>query len=61
MRSPQAFQMYEQARKDNNNPQELLNKLTNNYTPEQKKNFTNMLHNFGVTDDQINQLGINAK
>ena len=61
MRSPQAFQLYEQARKNNSNPQEILNQLTNKYTPEQKKSFTNMLHNLGISDEQINQLGIGAK
>lgn len=61
MRSPQAFQMFEQARKDNSNPKDMLNKLTSQYTPEQRKNFTNMLHNFGVTDEQISQLGISSK
>lgn len=61
MRSPQAFQIFEQARKNNSNPQEMLNELTKKYTPEQRKNFTNMLHNFGMSDEQINQLGIGAK
>ena len=48
--NPQAFQKYQEARK-NNNPEELLNETVNNFSPEQKQQWNNIM----------NQLGINSK
>ena len=48
--NPQAYQKYQQARK-NNNPQELLDETVNGFSPEQKQQWTNMM----------NQIGINSK
>ena len=60
MKNPQALQVYEQARKSNN-PQELLNELTGNYNQEQITGFKNFMRGFGVPDEYINKLGIDAK
>lgn len=49
MRNPQAFKEYQQARKDNRDPNEYLNEIINGYTPEQKKEWDEMMQ------------GINAK
>lgn len=38
-RNPQAFKNYQQARKDNVNPQEYLNKIVNGFSPEQKQSW----------------------
>ena len=45
MRNPQAFQKYQEARK-NNNPEELLNETVNNFTPQQKQQWDNMMSMF---------------
>ena len=55
------FQQFEQLRKNNNNPQELLNQMTNNYTAEQKQKFGQFAKGFGITDEQLTQFGINTK
>ena len=43
--NPQAFKKYQQARKDNN-PNDLLNETVNNFTPEQKQQWNNMMNMF---------------
>ena len=45
MRNPQAFQRYQQARKDNN-PQEVLNETVNNFTPQQRQQWNQMMGMF---------------
>ena len=59
MKNPQALQIYEQARKSNN-PQELLNNITNNYNAQQITSFKNFVRRFGVPDEYIDKLGINT-
>ena len=49
--NPQAYQEFQQARKDNN-PEEMLNKTINNFSPEQKKEWEQIMSQFG---------GINTK
>lgn len=60
-RNPQAFSQLEQLKKNNGNPQEFLNQLTSNYTPEQRQQFMKYANNFGFTNEQLNNFGINAK
>ena len=43
--NPQAFQKYQQARK-NNNPQDLLNETVNNFNPQQRQQWDNMMQMF---------------
>lgn len=50
------FQMLEEARKNNNNPMELLKQVTQNYTPEQMEQLFNKARQFGIGDDVINKL-----
>jgi hypothetical protein len=45
----------------NNNPQDMLNQLTSNYTPEQMNNFIKYANGFGITNEQLNKYGINSK
>ena len=54
-RNPQAFQMLEQARKNNNNPMELLKQVTQNYTPEQVNGLFERAKKFGIPDDVLEQ------
>jgi tRNA uridine 5-carbamoylmethylation protein Kti12 len=42
MLSPQAFQEYQQAKKDNN-PEELLNKVVGGFNPQQKQQWDSMM------------------
>lgn len=61
MRNPQAFQLLEQAKRNNNDPIEFFKQITNNYTPEQMQNFRKYANGFGFTDEQLNKFGINVK
>jgi len=41
--NPQAYKEFQQARKDNVNPQEYLNKITSNFNEQQQKQWQNMM------------------
>ena len=41
--NPQAYQEFQQAKKNNENPQEYLNKITNGFNPQQKQQWQNMM------------------
>ena len=43
--NPQAFKKYQEARK-NNNPNDLLNETINNFSPEQRQEWDNMMNMF---------------
>ena len=43
--NPQAFKKYQEARK-NNNPNDLLNETVNNFNPEQKQQWANIMSMF---------------
>lgn len=62
-RNPQAFRMLEQARKNNNNPMELLKQVTQNYNPQQINGLFERAKQFGIPEDVIKQAqeGIKAK
>ena len=60
MKNPQAFRQYEEIRKSNN-PQQFLSQITNNYTPDQLNKFRQFANNFGITNEQLQQFGINSK
>ena len=44
-RNPQAYQKYQEARK-NNNPQDLLSETVNNFTPQQRQHWDSMMSMF---------------
>ena len=50
--SPQAYQEYQQARKQNN-PEELLNKVVDGFNPQQKQQWQQMM---GVMQPQNNNI-----
>lgn len=60
-KNPQAFQRLQELIKSKNNPQEFLNELTSNYTPEQKQEFIKFANGYGVTNEQLSKYGINAE
>lgn len=45
--NPQAYKEFREARQNNVNPQEYLNKITNNFNPQQKQQWDNMMGQFG--------------
>ena len=55
--------MLEQARKNNNNPMELLKQVTQNYTPEQVNGLFERAKKFGIPDNILEQAqkGISQK
>lgn len=53
MRNPQAFQMISNAMQNKNNPEELINQIIKNYTPEQKDQFRQKAKQFGLNDEQL--------
>ena len=48
MRNPQAFKEYQQARKDNTNPNEYLNKITSGFNEEQKQQWQSMMQGINI-------------
>jgi len=61
-RNPQLFQMVNNIRQSNGNPQELFKQITSGYTPEQMKRFNQYAQQFGITQEQLNQInGINTE
>jgi hypothetical protein len=48
--------MIDQARKNNNNPEEIFKEVTKNYKPEQMEQIFNKAKQFGIGDDVINKL-----
>jgi hypothetical protein len=51
--SPQAYQEYQQARK-NNNPEELLNQTVNGFNPQQRQQWDSMMGGLQPQNKQQN-------
>ena len=60
-KNPQMFQQFQNLAKNQNNPQELLNKMMGKYTPEQMQGFIKFANGFGISNEQLNKYGINSK
>jgi hypothetical protein len=60
-KNPQAFQQFQNLIKSTNNPQEYLNQIIGNYSPEQKAAFIKFANGYGVTAEQLQKYGINSK
>ena len=61
MRNPQAIKQIEELKKNNGNPNELIQQITGKYTPEHMQKFRQFANGFGFTDEQLNQFGIKGK
>lgn len=61
MRNPQAIKQIEELKKNNGNPNELIQQITEKYTPEQMQKFRQFANGFGFTDEQLNNFGITSK
>ena len=44
--NPQAFQEYQKARQNNENPNDYLNKVVNGFNPQQKQQWNNIMGMF---------------
>ncbi len=44
--NPQVYQQFQQARKDNVNPQEYLDKVVGGFNPQQRQQWDNMMRQF---------------
>ena len=62
-KNPQAFQRFEMMKQNSNNPVEIFNQLTGNYSKEQMQSFMSFAKNFGIPDEVLNQVqnGINPR
>ena len=45
--NPQAYQEFQQARKNNDNPNEYLSKVVDNFSPQKKEQWDSMMNQFG--------------
>lgn len=61
IRNPQAFRKYETLKNNGGNPQEFLNQIMGNYTPEQITQFTQFAKQFGISTEQLSKYGIGNK
>ena len=43
--NPQAYQQFQQARKNNEDPNEFLNNIVNNFSPEQRQQWQQLMGN----------------
>ena len=50
--NPQAYQEFQQARKNNQDPQEYLNKIMNGFNPEQQQQWNNIMNAFNNQQKQ---------
>lgn len=48
MRNPQAFKEYQQARKENKDPNEYLNEIVGKFSPEQKQQWDAMMKGINI-------------
>jgi len=63
-RNPQGFQVVNQAMQGKNNPMDLLNQITNSYSPEQMSGLLGRAKQMGVPDsvlEQIQNNGVSTK
>ena len=49
--NPQAYKKYQEAKK-NNNPQDLLNETVNNFNPQQRQQWDNLMKMFNQQNTQ---------
>lgn len=52
MKNPRALKQYENLRKNSGDPKQMLQQMTSNYTPGQRKQFIEVANRFGFTNEQ---------
>ena len=55
------FQMFQSLQKNQSNPREMINNMIEKYTPEQMQQFKQFANGFGISDEKLNDFGINVK
>jgi hypothetical protein len=60
-RNPQMFQQFQNLQKSQNKPQDVLNNMMKNYSPEQMNKFRQFANGFGITNEQLDKYGVNTK
>ena len=60
-KNPQIFQQFQNLQKNQSNPQEFLNEITSKYTPEQLTQFRQYANSFGISNEQLDNVGIKTK
>ena len=53
---PQNFQIAQNLMQNKNNPQDLVNQIMGNISPEQKQNLLNQMKSYGCPDNILSQL-----
>ena len=54
--NPQMYQLYQTARQQNANPDDILKQITKNYDTNTMQQFKQQAKQFGISDDLLNQL-----
>ena len=60
-KNPQMFQQFQNLQKEGNDPKAIINNMIGGYKPEQINQFREFAKSFGITDEQLNNFGINVK
>jgi hypothetical protein len=55
------FQQFQNLAKNQNDPRKILNDMVSKYSPEQMKQFRQFANGFGITNEQLDEYGINSK
>lgn len=55
------FQQFQNLQKNQNNPQEILNSMTKDYSSKQIQDFRKFAKSFGISDEQLDNFGIKTK
>ena len=58
-KNPKMYQEIQKMQKNGTNPQDYLNQIMKNYSPEQISKFVQYAQGFGITEEQLNSYGIN--
>lgn len=53
---PQNFQVAQNLMQNKNNPQDLVNQIMGNISPEQKQNLLNQMKQYGCPDNILSKL-----
>lgn len=56
VKMPQNFQTINALMQNKNNPQDLVNQIMGNITPEQKQNLLNQCKSYGMPENILSQL-----
>ena len=56
LKTPKNFQIAQNLMQNRNNPQDLVNQIMSNISPEQKQNLLNQMKSYGCPDNILSQL-----